>query len=112
MPYPDKGVGDFDTSDLPDGHHPVNDSYYRKSNIKNKPGYQINSSSRMSRVLPDTKVETIQARKVNGYEITVNRHNGDDGNLQVFIDNAEKDTYTVNYVSWDELNDFINRNTR
>lgn len=70
------------------------------------------TSTRRSRILPDTQVETLRADTINGYSVTVNRHNGDNEKLQVFIDNPALDTSIVKYVSLGQLNEFIAQNTR
>jgi hypothetical protein len=101
-----RGVGDFNTSDLPNGHRPTNGAYYRTFKRSNK---NVKTSTRTSR-LTGQKVETLQAKMVNGYEVTVNRYDGDDANVQVFIDRGEKSI--TQSVPMDELDDFIARNTR
>ena len=87
-----RGVGDFDTSDLPGGSRPTN----------------VRASTR---AIGDTLVETLRADTVNGYSVTVNRY-GDRKKLQVFIDNVALDTSIVGYVSLDELDGYIRSHTR
>jgi len=108
MPRTTRGVGDFDTSDLPGGSRPSNGAY-RRDYPKSEKFRVKEVSSRASRILLDTYVETLRADTVNGYSVTVNMHNGDSSKLQVFIDNVKLDTSIVEYVSMD---DYIRSHTR
>ena len=107
---PCRGVGDFDTSDLPGGCRPTNDIYYQDTS-RSKPSRVAKASTRMSRVLPGTRVETLRVEVRNGYKVTVNRYDGDDSKLQVFIDNPTRNTSILEYVSMDDLNEIIEKNT-
>ena len=105
-----RGVGDFDTSDLQDGHKP--NSYYHDDKLPQRNGVKVTEkSTRVSRIT-GSQVETMRADVINGYSVTVNRYNGDSDNLQVFIDNLALDTSIVQTVSLRELDRFIARNTR
>jgi len=82
--------------------------YEKKSKIKIH-GNGFQTSTGQGRI-SGKSVETLRHENVNGYQVTVNRHNGDSDNLQIFIDKGN--TSIVEYISMDRLDEFIYNNTR
>ena len=99
--------GNLGVNDWKDGKC-VSEVHVRKSGGKN---FVITeASTRQSSILDNTTVETLRAVNVNGYEVTVERYNGDDNHLQVFIDKGSRTIHKS--ISMAELDKFIAGNTR
>lgn len=110
---PTRGVGDWDTSDLPGGHEPTNGAYYRETTAPKKPivnSANIDVSERIGR-MTGAHIESVKM-DVNGYHVTVNRYDGNDDRLQVFIDSPDYGNSIVETVSADQLNQFVYDHTR
>jgi len=107
-----KGVGDFDTSNLPGGGTPSDTYRNDEPYITRKPERRANASIRMSRILPNTRVETLRDSTANGYHITVNRFNGNNEHLQVFIETPNYSDSIVQNVSMADLDKFIQDHTQ
>jgi hypothetical protein len=108
------GVGEFDTSGLSEGSRPT--EYYRKDDgfiLSRKPdhGRGENIGTRLSRILTNTNVEYMKDIMVNGYHVSVNRYNGDNSKLKVFIETPNYTESIEGNVSMDELDQFIKDHT-
>lgn len=97
-----KGVGDWQDENE---YGSINKHYYRESPSK-KYGFVTEVKTRKSR---NATVNTVRM-EINGYGVTINRYDGNDKKLQVFID-APNGGSTVSYISLDELDKHIKNNT-
>ena len=107
-----KGVGEFDTSVLPNGSKPSEMYRSDEPHIARKPERRTSASVRMSRILPNTLVETLRDSTANGYHVTVNRFNGNNERLQVFIETPNYSDSIVQNVSMADLDKFIQDHTQ
>jgi hypothetical protein len=109
------GVGEFDTSDLPEGGRPT--EYYRKDDgfiLSRKPdlGHGDHVGFRLSRILTNTDVKYLRDILVNGYHVSVNVYKDDYSKLQVFIETPEYTESIEGNVSMDELDQFVKDHTK